>query len=280
MLIRLSTSGSDGCADYSDDLAHLGEQVFQEKSLYSCSFYPAWPDSVLDRYRCGHAGIELQVRCRTLTGDPCDFSAVYKVHIGAVEADVLGSDPAPTGRDLEVGGALQHNFDQAVLVGIIEVAQDGKERRHEGMLSVVRLNTLDSLPNRQAKVSDVPMLRLKVVRGVIDNESGSPNVGRWVRLEFVNRNSVDQMIERGTQVVDGITENQRPTLERRWLQDREDEAVTCEVAVDLLRECVRVFLYPSMQLAIEQTCMFMRPLHLSEDAIHAQHARHSIADLG
>ena len=63
MRIMISLSGADGCADYSHDLADLRKQVFKEKSLYSCSFYPVrtGAGSMLDSYRGGHVSLELQV---------------------------------------------------------------------------------------------------------------------------------------------------------------------------------------------------------------------------
>src|SRR5947209_3893144 len=179
MKIVLSLSG-DGCADYSDDLANLGEQVFKEKSLYSCSFYPIGAGSVLDRYRGGHAAIKLQVRARTRSGDPCDFRAVYQINVRTLNEMTSKLQQGAGDGPSELGRPLQHDFDQPVLVGVIEVAKDGKERRQDGVLSVVRLNLLDSLADRETKGLNVPVTRPEIVGFILDHEGTFARVGRWI----------------------------------------------------------------------------------------------------
>lgn len=267
MKIVLSLSG-DGGADYPDHLTNLGYEV-KDKSVYACSFYSvlAGTRSVVDCYRGGQAAIELQVRARTRRGDPCDFSTVYQIDVGTFQ-NMTGELQQRCGNGpLERDRTLQHDLDQSVLVGVIEVAEDGKERRHGSVRSVVRLNALDRLTDGQTEFLDTPVLRPKVIGSVVDQECRFPLVGRWVRLEFVNRNRVDEVIERRTQVVDRVTEQQGPSLERGRLQDRKNDAVACAVAIDLLRDCVRVFLHPSVQFLIEKASMFVRPIDLGENAV-------------
>ena len=71
----------------------------------------------------------------------------------------------------------------------------------------------------------------------------------------MNRDRVNKMIQRTAQIVNGVTEQQRPPPERRRLQDRDNDAVTCEVAIDLARERVRCFLNPGCQFLVENASM-------------------------
>ena len=271
-LWRIQRLESD-CADYSDDLTYFGEQIFQEKSLYSCSFDPIWTGagSVLDGYRGGHAAAELQARGWTVAGDPGDLSAVNKIDIWTLEVNLLWLQSGPCGGDLECRGPLEHHLDQPVLVGVVEVAQDREERRHGWMFPVVRLNALDGCLDWNAEFLYAFPLRTKVLAVVGYREGATPLVGRWIRLQFVNGNSVDEVIERGPEIVNRVPKNQRPALERRRLQDRNDDAVTRAVAVHLSRNCIGAVFYPGIKFLIQKACVFVRPLDLGKDAIQFQH---------
>ena len=273
MRIMISLSGADGCADYSHDLADLRKQVFKEKSLYSCSFYPVrtGAGSMLDSYRGGHVSLELQVRGWILAGDPCDFGAIYQVDVGTLKMMVSGDQPRSLNLNLERDGPLQHNLDQPVLVGVIEVSKDGKERWHGGTRSLVRLDALDSVSDRLAEIRDAPVFRPKVIGCVVDEKCGPSLIRRWIRLQVVNGDRIDEVVERGSQIVNSVPKDQGPSLERWRLQNREDDAVTCAVAIDLQGDCVRVFLYPGIKFLIDKASVFVRPLDLRKNAVETQH---------
>jgi hypothetical protein len=161
---------------------------------------------VLDRYRGGHAALELQVRRRMLAGDPRDFRAVRQIDVGTFEMMILWSQPGPDGGNVELVGSLQNNLDQPVLVGVIEVPQDGKERRQDRVLPVIWLNTLDGLSNRKTESLNVPVIRPEIVGCVLDHEGAFARVRRRVRIQFMNGNGVDEMIKRAPKVVNRVTE--------------------------------------------------------------------------
>jgi len=265
MLIRHQSLCCDSSANNSDDFTNLGDQILKDKSLDSAPFLTLGTGSVLDAYRQGRAAIELQVRDRTVNGDRAEFIAVYNASMIGIETDILWSRNDVLKRNVD--GSLESDFNQPVLVGIIEVTEDGKERRRSGVLSVVRLNALDRFSDRQAEILDVPILRLEVVRRVINDECGPSLVGRWVRLQFVNGNRVDEMIKSGTQVVDGIAENQSPQCERRRHHNRDDDAMTSEITIHLAGECVRTLVHPGNKLLIQQASVFLRPIYLANNAV-------------
>src|SRR5665213_2905663 len=146
---------------------------------------------MLDGYRSGQAAVELYVRAWTWSGHPCDFSAVYQIHERTLESMPRKFTKRPCDGEIGRDVALQDDFDQPVLVGVVEVTQDGEERRHVDVPSVVRLNALNSFTDGTAQIGDTFMrpFRVESVRSVVDRESASPLIGRWVCLEFVNGNS-------------------------------------------------------------------------------------------
>ena len=63
----------------------------------------------------------------------------------------------------------------------------------------------------------------------------------------------------------------RISLRTKWTQDRQDQTVAREVAVDLLDDAVRVLLKPGIDFVVNKAAVFVCPINCGKDAIEPQH---------
>lgn len=70
---------------------------------------------------------------------------------------------------------------------------------------------------------------------------------------------IDQVVQSGPQIVQAISDHQRPTLKRRRLIDTDNDGVPGTVRICLLEEAVRVSLKPGMNFAVDGLSVLLAP---------------------
>jgi hypothetical protein len=100
-----------------------------------------------------------------------------------------------------------------VFVSIGELSKNSQERRKEGMTTFVRLDTLNCVNHGLAQTRKTPpVVSIHKEGGRVNDDEGHLfNIGGELVSRLVLRNRVDEVIESRTQVVNKISNNQRPS---------------------------------------------------------------------
>ncbi len=213
--------------------------------------------------------IPVHIRRRTVTHHREDLCAIF--HFPSVG----DSSPTPTiGRmfaceaKIPMSHCAIHESEQSMFVRIVQFSQDLQKRRQLFVRSVVRLQRLENCPHRLANSSEPLGSDLLVkVRPVIRNRESQSSVMRWSgEPGLENRNTVDEIVQGGSQIVEAIGNHQSPSLEWRGLVLSKDEAITGAVSVYLLRDAVRVSVHPGLDFIVDGLSVFLTPGELSSNA--------------
>jgi hypothetical protein len=148
-----------------------------------------------------------------------------------------------------------------VLVPIVEVAQDGQKRREIWMRSLVRLHILNSCPHRIANGAESPSSDFAVkVRPLIgDGESKPAFIGGRLRRSLMDSYGVDKVVKGCPQVVETISDHQRPSLERRRFVDAQNKAVSGALRVCLWNDTIRASVCPGSDFILDGLSVFLSP---------------------
>jgi hypothetical protein len=204
--------------------------------------------------------IEVHLRGRTIANHRKDFCIVFNL---AYEWDcgALGSGrEIPREAYIPLQGSGQSQMEQFVLIGVGEVAQDSQERWKGWMRSVVRLRILDSCPNWVAYRSKV----VPVIDGFIEpcptvgnGELQSSLMGRRIRRSFMDSDCVNKVVKSIPEIIEGISNQEGPSLQRGSLVHSNDEAMPSAIRVLLFDQAIRVSVRPSQEFIFEGLSVFL-----------------------
>ncbi|HEY6765620.1 MAG TPA: hypothetical protein VI386_12670 [Candidatus Sulfotelmatobacter sp.] len=226
-------------------------------------------------YYDGGLVLEIHVRLRGVDSKPRNFRAEFQSLSSKIYDRLTAA-----GRQLEVKLPLTDlgcdYVEQPVFVKVIEVSEQSEQRREGWVPSIVRLHSFDFCLDGQTEVLDSIPLCIEPIGNVCNRELENSGVQRRVLLGFVNGSSVDEMVKSGPQIMDAVSYEERPSVQRRVNFDFLDEvAVAGTISVDLLPDDVRVAVNPSLEFAIESIGMFFRPTEL-EPAMSKLRSEHTL----
>src|SRR4029453_15401284 len=120
----------------------------------------------------------VHVRRRSVDGDRRDLCAIYnfpkmKIGFDALAGFHLIVDPL----ELPLERLGECHVKQSVFVKIVEVSQDGEQRRQFTVRAIVRLQRLDLCPHVSTQPFDAPVLASEIVSAVVVREGGVSGVG-------------------------------------------------------------------------------------------------------
>ncbi len=221
--------------------------------------FTEWSLSVADGYAKGNIIPVVHIRLRCGEIEECNFCASFY----RVSQPVNINRSAPRGYELYLParGVTEDYIEQSVLVKVIEVSQDGQDRREVGVRSVVRLRSLNkclSLP-ANAIHSPTPLLDTEGIGGITDRELKFPGIRRGIGTAILDSQCVNKMVQRGAQIPDAISGNKGPSIYRRILQDIDEKGVAATLSLTLSPDGMRTILLPRLQFGVESVEVFLCP---------------------
>ena len=209
------------------------------------------------------------VRRRTRENRRIDFCAVFDF-IGArnylAGSPVIGNFPYQA--EIPCIDNTVNHLEQLVLVPIIQVTQNGQEWAERWMRAIVRLKRLNDCPHRAANISEIvsghcgPEVRCVIA----DGEGEFVFIGGRARSSLLADNGIDQMVESTSQIMDSVSEPQRPSLKRGRFIDSKNNAITGAIAIDSLQNAIRVSVCPGPKLILDGFSVFLAPGQFCPDA--------------
>jgi hypothetical protein len=162
-----------------------------------------------------------------------DLCAVFHLARPTIPILVGGS-----GREIQtmarLGKCCDGHMEQTVLINVIEFPENPEQRREFSVGAIVRLYPLNRCPHRRAETLNPP-LHLVKLRGVTgEGESELGGVGRGILPGFVDGDSVDQVVEGASQVVDAISDPEINIGEIPGVNDMENPTVFGSIGIELL----------------------------------------------
>jgi hypothetical protein len=212
--------------------------------------------TVAYRYCRGDVGLILHLKLRRVDGEPCNFCAIFKALLTKTDDRLFGSQWQ---REVKFPRCdLGHHYmDQSMLVTVIEVSDQGQQRREMSVPSVVRLHSLDSCPHINSQRFDPA--RREVSSIVEDRKLQLSLVSGGILTSIMNGGGVDKVIQGGSQIVNTVAYHNRPIVKRRRSFDIEDYAVAAAVSVSLSAEDIRFAVHPKPDVGINGLGMFVSP---------------------
>lgn len=254
---------SNSFLDVVDNKLDFIKQVV-EKSIDQSVGMALRPGSVAYRYAKVNTEVVLHVRCRSVEFNRRDFCAVFHVALMGDECHSLAGSKARDTIEFSFDRLADGQLEQPVFVRIVEVAQDGKERREFRVRSIVRLNILDCCSHTLAERSNAPLLPLirEVGGSVTDRKLKDASVQRGITITLNDSNSVEELIQSAPKIVNTISRDQSPTDDRGRFGDIQGDAKTSSLGITLSEQGVRTTFHPSPDLVLDGISVFTRPFEL------------------
>lgn len=259
-MARGTIAGAPQKSELQNDLPHLVDDKnhFISEPIHDCGEFgelaPIGSGWMSKGYHDHRFMVVLQIRLRRDGSDPCDFCAIFYA------APVVVDDVTPIGvwrRNeahlplLDIG---QDYIEQPVLVRIIEIAEQPKQRRDFCVRSFVRLYRLNCVQKRGAGDEfEAAIPSIRVVQGVTDNgELDRPFLfdRKWLH-SLVANGSVKHMVESGPEIMNSISSAKRPPFNGRLVCDVDKDAVAASVNLTFFLGNVRFAVRPFHEFALE-----------------------------
>ena len=172
---------------------------------------------------------------------------------------------------------VDNYIEQPVLVNVVELAEQGKERRQFGVRSIVRLRSLDSCLRISTKRGNPPLLSSVLLGGACNRELQDIKVRGKVSPTFFDRNSVDKIVQGGAEIMDAIASDERPMLQGRRICDLNDEAVAAALGVTLFGDNIRISFLPFNEFSLDSIEVFFGAAKLEKTTseLRTDHAIYS-----
>jgi hypothetical protein len=203
-------------------------------------------------YDRNHMCIEVHVRSRTIRNHREDLCAVFNF-VTAIDWRPRCSRLRLSDKlDLAFLDTSEGHLEQSVLVPVIEIVKDAQERREGWMRAVVRLRSLDSCPNWIADRSK--LLDGSVVEGRAAFLNGKHErlfLGGRIGRGLMASDSIDKMVKSISEIRESIRNDKRPSLKGRRFVNAQKKTVTGAVRACLLKDAVRVSVYPSQDFIVD-----------------------------
>jgi hypothetical protein len=196
--------------------------------------------------------VELHIRAGSIKEPTADFCVMFEFPIIGADSrlpTVGGSWGTEVNLCIPQSGKCEPK--QFVLIPIVKISKNGKERRDGWIRSIVRLRSLDCCPRRTIQDCNSPARVLEVDSTIRDGEGEALFLGgrKWTRQQLMNGNGIDQVVERGPQIVKAIRDHERPSRKRRLFTHLKSNAPVGRIFVSLSNESVRFSLYPRSKLS-------------------------------
>lgn len=217
----------------------------------------ARPLSVAESYCNGDVILAFHVAGRRLDGERHEFSAIYKFAIvpsGVYRPMWRRDTEVDVPALLPINGYVQI----PVFVSVIKVADELKKRRQKTVGSIVRLYRLDACPHCRAQGFNSPLLIRERTGIVGDGKLENAFAGGRIGAGFLNSDSVDEMVESRSQVMNTISADQRPSVEIAVQRPVEvdDEPVITTLDVSLRGDLVSVNFSPIKDFFVDRVGQF------------------------
>ena len=258
-----------------------------ERDLQLAELGPLNPTEVLNSYKDGRLEIVLNARMRGVEGEPREHVAICKRAPSSVHPD-LGSRRKWSDRFiLDAERSHCGNNHESVLVGVVEVSEDGeKGGRCFGITSIVRLQTFDLVSDVLRERIQTPALGGEI-GGLIDDgeHKFSSGVGRIFSPD-TNRDAIDEVIEDASEVMDAIASDQTPLIKWQLTLEMDAHKVGPTFRVLLTTEGTQVCAELCEHGSLEGLVVFLRPIqlllptrrgHVSSESSQPNHHRMGIA---
>jgi len=161
-----------------------------------------------------------------------------------------------------------HRLNQSVLAGVIYLAKNPKriELLLAERLNLVGLFVLDECPHWVAKQGgNVPLLAVPGILAVSDGKSEFVTIRRRVLRRCTYRELVDEMIQSGPEVVDGVPEQQAPQNRIGLPSEDRINAVLLSLTIWIGMEGKGVSIRPAGDFALEGIEVLPGMIELSDN---------------
>jgi hypothetical protein len=145
-----------------------------------------------------------------------------------------------------------------VFVGIGQVSDDCQERRKNEVLPVERLQSFKNMDKPVGESFKNPLSRLGKFFGVIDDDECDSLflAGRHICRVNLHK-GMDKMVERGSEIVEAIADDYRPSDEIRWRPDsNHTDAYACSLRATLEKGFITATVEPMADFSIDRFEMF------------------------
>lgn len=220
-----------------------------------------WPRRVLDCDGKLQRRIETHIRLWNLQGDYQGFCAVFDLPFPEINRDLLARMNLQGMQEIGLGLGGRDYVEQSVLIRIIEVPQQGQEWREGRMVTMVRLQRLDrcNRPITQAVQPSFTYGDIETLVVISDGELESSVSRRRSGLRLMDRNRVNQVVERRSHTVQRVTRDQRESGRRKRCQQGDDQAMAGTLFVSMTSDSVRLQVVPCRDFAVESLEVFFGP---------------------
>lgn len=203
--------------------------------------------------------IELHIWRRTIEGKRRDLAAVFEF---SVVSDKLTSlvDVVRWPKEAYIPpcNCGECDYKQSVLVNIVEVSQESKQREEYFVRSIVGLHGLNGRSHWLAQGFKSPPVALpELFTRVAYGEHKLSLVRRDFLSRFANGDCINIMIERTPQIMHDIAGNERPFMERGFFFNSKDNTIPGKVSIRMVDKTIRVIIHPGFDLILEGVEVFL-----------------------
>lgn len=159
-----------------------------------------------------------------------------------------------------------NNLDKPMFVGVINISEKGQRT----IPCLIRLQALDRCPLSATQSFDVipDSLSFEIVFSITDGEENSP-IKRWV---FKEPKLPEQMVECGTQVVTGISDEQRKLGRDVFKLLKPEHALSCiTIFYNFINDSVGLTIQKPLHQVIYDLEMLICPAEFEKRAVQRMH---------
>jgi hypothetical protein len=238
-----------------DNPSHFGDESLQYV-LKKGDGLPGWTRGMAYGYCDGTLVLVVHVSFRGLQGEERKFCATF--YRGSEMVDRWdAAHQWSLECKLPMGNVLESYIERPVLVRVVEFIENPEKGRFFLVRSIVRLRPLDPCLSFTAESGDSSLpLRLKFHRGVGNRELESVGLRRRLNAALSNGNGIERGIERGPEIMDAITCDQGPSVQRGLIRDFDDKAIVGTLSVILSGDGIRATPAPLGEFGIESIEVF------------------------
>jgi hypothetical protein len=141
-----------------------------------------------------------------------------------------------------------------MFVSIREVSDDAQKRRQDWMGSIEGLKVSESVPKFGLQSGELLVEGFSELVGVINDDESKPLLiaGRSVYRRNLAK-GVNEMIENGPEIVDTVTDNQRPTNGiGRWPNSEHPHPYSCHLRASLEKGFITAAVEPSIDFCVNR----------------------------
>ena len=162
---------------------------------------------------------------------------------------------------------IQNHLGQPMLVHIVEVAEQPQQGRQFVVPSIIRLYPSDHCPHRTAESLDTPFRIPEALGTIANRELEVSLVERGILPRLQDSNSIDKLIEHGSQIVETVGSNCGEMSQGRGVVDVKHEAMTCLVGITLSNEAVGSRIIPGADFILDSLQVFMSPCKFESTSV-------------